>query len=399
MSRNWLGPCSRPILSGDPEEPLDRVVLDRAGLLRRLLLFETVILDSYQLGEAPDLVATFGVEGLTTLLRSGCLKIRCEAFSFGVQRHEHQPLPPDTFDLVSVRVAQPKAYTSRCLQNVQDIRSLRMKEGIRLKREFVDVLLRSPPNAGVDAIKGAIGDAQRPEVLRLAIGGVLEARLGRKLSEDDLVCGAESVGDRIVRIDSNLAKLAVGSERLVHEIHEGAVLALLRVNERIEQMQTFNALSGTLADDMALVEGKLTVLARELNPGAEESEFQRVVELHGFPSCEGEKIDAERLLKVRDSNECREFRDWLGTASRLSDEEVLDRTGGVKNQLSSIANTSPGKAIRFLATNGAGFIPGIGIVAGPVLSAIDTFLVDRFLSRSGPAAFVSSKYPSLFRKK
>jgi hypothetical protein len=48
-------------------------------------------------------------------------------------------------------------------------------------------------------------------------------------------------------------------------------------------------------------------------------------------------------------------------------------------------------------TSGAGAIPVVGIAAGPVLTAGDSFLLARIIGKPGPAMFLSKNYRSIFR--
>src|SRR4051812_32964926 len=62
----------------------DEVVGATLGaIVRRLLLFEEVILDTYAMRELPFLIDALGVDGLLALLESGALSIRADALTFG----------------------------------------------------------------------------------------------------------------------------------------------------------------------------------------------------------------------------------------------------------------------------------------------------------------------------
>jgi hypothetical protein len=102
------------------------------------------------------------------------------------------------------------------------------------------------------------------------------------------------------------------------------------------------------------------------------------------------------LLKVRESGECREFREWLSTLEDVSDEEIRQMVASIKSKMASLAGSARGKLIRLAATTGIGLIPVIGQITGAAASAIDSFLVDRVLPRSGIVAFLTEQYPSLF---
>lgn len=99
---------------------------------------------------------------------------------------------------------------------------------------------------------------------------------------------------------------------------------------------------------------------------------------------------------MRESAECREFREWLVSLDEVSDAQIKEMADSVKNRIASIVGSTGGRVMRFVATTGIGLIPPIGPIAGVVAGAVDAFLVDRVLSKSGVVAFLSETYPSLF---
>jgi hypothetical protein len=101
----------------------------------------------------------------------------------------------------------------------------------------------------------------------------------------------------------------------------------------------------------------------------------------------------ERLLKVRESSEAREFRDWVGGIGTATDAEITERVAGLRNLAGLKAGGPVGKTMRFLITTVAGVYPPLGVP----LTAFDQFILDKLLPRSGIAAFVNDLYPSIFR--
>ena len=64
--------------------------------------------------------------------------------------------------------------------------------------------------------------------------------------------------------------------------------------------------------------------------------------------------------------------------------------------MASMAASPGGKLVRLAATTGIGLIPVVGPIAGAAAGAIDSFLVEKVLPRSGIVAFLTETYPSLF---
>lgn len=142
---------------------------------------------------------------------------------------------------------------------------------------------------------------------------------------------------------------------------------------------------------------KFAGLIAPLNPQTVEKQFERVIELTDVPDFKpGQKVNIELLLRVRDSAECREFREWLPTLEDRTDAEIRDAVSAIRAKMALLASSAGGKLVRLAATTGIGLIPIVGPIAGAAAGAIDSFLIEKLLPRSGIVAFLSETYPSLF---
>ena len=76
-------------------------------------------------------------------------------------------------------------------------------------------------------------------------------------------------------------------------------------------MMSYNALSGFNETDVPLLQGKLSFVAKLASSTNQEEQFGHILDLRGLPKpVFGQtRIDATQLLKVRESDECRAFRD------------------------------------------------------------------------------------------
>lgn len=390
-----MGPCGMPTDDGT-DSPT--VGVDIGAFVRRVLMFETYVVESYRFLEAPALAQAFGIAGLQTLIESGCIKFKCEMSAVGSHKPGGRPTATGTVNLVSVESANPKAYTSRCLENVQNVPRSTMKEGIRLKRAFVDALVRPPPGGGERVIASTMKDVADRDLLTLALVHAAAHRASVKIPESSVECSAEILNSSTVKVQSNIDRF-IADETTRHTVIEAAVLAIARINQQLEKMHAFTALTGSADADLQLMTRKLTTLARELDSKQTERQFERVLEIRGFPSLNPDvKVDAKRLLAVRGSPECIAFRQWLLKTEDLSDADIAEVVGDLRSQLGEAVDTVPGKAMRLLLTTVAGNLPMVGPVIGPALSVLDTFVLGSILSKSGPAVFISSKYPSIFRR-
>jgi hypothetical protein len=116
----------------------------------------------------------------------------------------------------------------------------------------------------------------------------------------------------------------------------------------------------------------------------------RLIELNGMPHPGGylvKHIDkCGEFLDLIFSKNANEFRSWYHSHADKPDEvekayiQLLSERG--------FTERGPARVIRYLISTGGGLLPGIGLVAGPVLSALDMFFLDRVLSPKRPKLFI-----------
>jgi hypothetical protein len=166
------------------------------------------------------------------------------------------------------------------------------------------------------------------------------------------------------------------------------------VDQRLGEMKAHCALSGFVSEEVSLFRSKLDSITGAVGSHSQEGRFQRVITLAGLPDIPADsKIDVEKLLKIRHEPEAVEFRGWLTGIDSLSDAELRKRVASLNAKLGLAAQTGTGKVLRFLVTT----VTGIAApVVGVALGALDQFAWDKFARRSGVAAFVNEKYPSIF---
>ena len=129
--------------------------------------------------------------------------------------------------------------------------------------------------------------------------------------------------------------------------------------------------------------------------------FTRVADVLQLPAITSDidtiRTDARKLLDVRDSDECRQYRHWLFEADDVSDAQIQKRFAGVRPKLGAIVHSSTGRVIRWAIGNGLGFVRIVGPASGEAVSAVDTFLLERVLPSRGALTFPGEKYESIFK--
>jgi len=375
--------------------------IDIGTLVRRLILFDTVIVKSFRLREIPTLVRTFGKNGFLELLSSGALRLSCEFTCVITDIHQNgvRTVPPEHFTFGIADIADREGTLRKELGALQDISGLKNKEREEIEIAVRASLLRPPQNFGQTLLQQIDADlrSNSPALKVGVVDQLKKAATDSNFDASQVEIAVEEPQSRIFRIRNSIAKDFKLTPETTQTLLGRSVTALTNLTQRLAEMQAYSAITGFLDTEAPLLFGKLSGIVSVLNPSVSEGQFKRVIEVAGVPDFKpGQRVDVSKLMAVRESTECRDFRGWLSAADSLSDEEILDATAGVKNRLAQLAGSSDGKALRFAVTTGLGLIPGAGLAVGAAAGLIDSFLVDRVLPRSGIVAFLAEKYPSLF---
>lgn len=385
-----------------------QVELDLEAFAYRLLLFDHYIFSSIRLLEIPQLVSAFSFDGLIHILESGAISIDCfpvQTASLGPSLFidntpQERIRPPFHYSLGTLTQANQLNYTNLCLQNVEKILSLTNRQPARIRKAIYTCLTNSDDHVGEMALRSTGEEIPKdPELLAFTCSIAAKKKLGLELDPAAIHLKPTRLTEYDYMVENNLEGTFQLSQLDAHTIIEGGILAISQRNDRIELMNRYNAVSGFSDDDLPVFGQKLAFVEASLSPKVKEERLRRVIELRGLPRIANQNqiaINAKRLLQIRDSPECVEFRNWLANADEASDEEIEGFSRSISTRIGTFIRSSTGRTLRFLCTTGAGIIPMGGAIAGPVISAIDQFLLEKVFPYSGPVAFIDSMYPSIF---
>lgn len=385
-------------------EPEMAVQVDAGALVRRLLLFDHVVLESARLKEIPALVALFGAQGLLDLLDSGVLEIVCDALTIGeigrvagleITDHRGGPLPIGAYRLSAISAADREQYLHGVLQEVHSSQ-IRFREVKRLKKELAGRLLRYPRIAAEAAVEATHTElTTNPAV----IGEAIRLATVKKTRRDP---GALALDIEPLALEGDFRITAPIAQRIgvdagaEDQIVRLGLLAAAGLNQRILLMEHFAAVTGFQDAELPVFANKLSFLAGAMDPSAQEQRFDRVLSIGGLPDLRhpAPGIDAGRLLELRGRAEWREFRRWLRTVDSETDDQIADRFASLRAQAAELMQSPGGRVVRFVVNGAIGLT---GFLPGAAASAVDGFLVDRILGRPGPTAFLGRWYPTIFR--
>ncbi|HDL07284.1 MAG TPA: hypothetical protein ENG35_00910 [Desulfobacteraceae bacterium] len=410
IRRRYVGSCYE--IDAESKKPQ----FDITSIILRMILFDTFILQSNNLDEFEILVNSFGYGGVKEILSSGALRIHSEAHAVGQtgqtglgfrgKKKDGTPkdlLPLNSFSFDVIMHADSKKIMHRNMQKIHNISNIQHKEAIKLKRLIADNLVFYPKESTIYILNQMLNDLKNntPNIKKAIISSAKKQLNISSLPSEKLSYEIEVDDENDVHVNSNLSQMLGIDGNDAHKILEKALLAIGGLNKRIETMRSFSAVTGFRENELSIFEDKLEFLSASISPDDKEKHLSNVLSWPIFPELStaiaDKKLNIDTLLKVRESPECQEFRSWLWDCDSLETEELKDRINSISAKLSLKLSGKTSKAIRWLSTTGAGFLPVVGVVAGPVLGFLDTFLLEKMLPKSGVLTFLGKQYPTIFK--
>jgi hypothetical protein len=373
------------------------VGIDAGTIVRHLLLFDSVVLQTVGLRELPYLFRVFGKTGFRDLLESGVLKLTFEFthIATDVALNGVRRLPPLHFSFGTVDIADREQSLGSSLRSLQGVTGLKNPDRAMAEGLIRKALLRPAPSYGSD-LQGQIEDDLRTNspALKAAVHKELDD-LG--LTNQPFDFSVRELKPREFRFESDLRGLGL-SDGEEHDLFNRSVTAVVNLNQRLMDMSSYSGLSGFADSEAPLLFGKMAGILAPLNPKPLEDQFRRVINIAGLPDPPRVgRVDVGKLLELRGSRECKEFREWLSTASTLSDAEIHEMQASIRGKIGTFFHTGGGKSLRFVVTNLSGLVPGAGVALGPAIGAADAFLIDKIFPNPGVFTFLADGYPSLFK--
>lgn len=369
--------------------------VDLGTFVTRILLSETYVLQSAQANDLELLTHAFDQSGILTLFQADALDIYYDTFTIGQTgqaraalnfRDNNKRLPLCSYSFSEVRAADQEQRFEAAYRGLDP----KLQETIKANR------IVTPPDFKVNVFGGFYRDIRsNPVVLEAAVRHDLKTR---GIKAKNLKLSVEETDPEDFRVENNLASEYGISEQMAHQVIERSILAVAGLSALFVQMKICDALSGITEKDLPVLQAKFGAAVNLVQTGTGEKQFERVAKLAGLegPVFGRTKVDAEKLLKIRESDDCRAFRDWLADTNSLSDKEITDRVRGLNAQIRHAINSTPGKTLRFLVNAGLSLVPHAIVSLGE--GAVDTFILERLAPRDAVVAFLSDLYPSVFKK-
>jgi hypothetical protein len=368
--------------------------IDSELLLSRLLFFDEVVVDSTNLGELPYLVKMFGVEGLEELLKRDALKLVTQKSMVitDVKIDGIRQIPLLQFDQGTATVEDNDNNLDRKFRSLLKVSGLSNAGRENLAEMVRSKLVKLSPTYGEELLK----QVRKDLTLNLEFTKTILCHRNPNVSLKDLKFKVHDLGGR-QEFETNLQPMLGLDIDQEHALLEEVIKGISNLDQRIAEMAEYNAISHFEDSEAPLLFGKIHSLVAQLNPKHDEQAFLRVIEIAQMPKLIGScRISVEKLLAIRATDECREFRNWLSTTDGIDDMELRRLLRGFRAKAASFISSTPGRALRFGVNAGLGLIPGYGTIAALGEGIVDTFLLEKMLPSAGVLTFLNHTMPSIF---
>ena len=373
--------------------------INQSQLLSRLLLFDEVIIRSVMMGELPFLIKMFRVDGLEELLSQGVVKLSSDTVNVitDIHRNGRRELPLFQFTQGIVDIADRNKYVKDGLNSLLQVTGLTNARREAFAEFIQTRVLRPGPSYGADLLEQVRQDLRKNTKL---VEAVLVQRFPERVSNlPGFKITLEEISPGVQRFNTNLRELLGTSSEEEHVMLSESVSAISTLNQKLADMTEYQAISTLEESDVPLLFGKIAGIMAPYNPRLEESSFLRVLEIAGIPHLlDSGRIDVQKLLEIRSSGECREFRAWLTSADQIDDAKLKSLLTGFRARAGSLIASPAGKLVRFAVNVGLGLIPGYGSATALAEGVVDNFLLDKMLPSPGVLSFLSKSVPSIISR-
>ena len=275
-----------------------------------------------------------------------------------------------------------------------------MKQERKLVREIASHLIE--PVAAVPVLTGKQFHADliaNAPYVATSLSVAVKREFGQEAA-DAVTIRVAPIDEQDFTVQSNLQSLTRITELESHKLIERALLAVSGINQRLAEMQSYDALANFWYRDLPILDGKLRFLQNLVAPETLDQRLATVVNLPALPdlvqSMSTGQFNVERFLEIRLSDEAAAFR-ALASASGQFRHSAAARVVREPPRAHRPSHSKHDRA-GHPRCNHDGTWPRTGAnIAAAGLELVDAFLLERLFGHSSaPLAFLLGHYRSVF---
>jgi hypothetical protein len=387
---------------GDFQTPEGR--FDIAKFVEFAALFDELIVSSLNL--LPQIIRTFGIEGTLKLLNARSLTFlvgagaigRSDYIATGFLGDFARKLGPLSWhlEIIYEGAPPPSEMLQRSLKEIKNKLGL-FSGDVQKLFDSIQPRMLTPNWKSISAIEDFRHDLRvRPNLIRDFILDSMSLKLIKKISNKDIEFYIQETDKNIFTVHTNLDHFLNKNLHELHKLISPHISSFAGTNFSLGIMAEINALTSLSPDAAKITKKRTDLLGRLLRANDPRETFTRILEIADIPTLRpGTMVNAEKILELQNSKECKEFRIWLKNATDVEIGELGRLLNDWKYRLGSIVRSPTVSVLRWLITTGVSLIEPI---TGISLSAAEKFMVDRLLPDPGPLAFIKGPYKRLIKK-
>jgi hypothetical protein len=371
-------------------------------LVTALLLYPSIIVDSAGLSEISSFLTYFGQNDTLELLESGALKFDSHVNQIGSADFSAQSRQgTHLYRLVNITGANRGLAINRWMTEVEKHPSLSSAKGrslVAMRRAVHGALLEPSLERGNTALQDTIDLlTQNSQFVKESVVASALSIKGLRLNESDLEIEIIKSGE-ILEVKTNLFRQVGVDAASEYRIIQDAFLGAAGVNHRIEVMGEFNASAGFKPEEFPYLERRIKAFYATSLQHMQSTQFHRILEVADVPDVDAlvksGSVNIGKLLAMRESPEFSAFRNKLSSISSMSDEEVREFFDGFSQAVQRVYAGKIGKLLRFAIPTA---IDAVLPLVGTGVGALDSFIVEKFVSPDPAVVFLKQTFPSIFK--
>lgn len=417
IRKNLFLECSK-LKSPSTDGGLAEVDVDIALIIESLILFDKYIIKSIGLEESLHLINLLGFEQFCFLLSSKILKFNCDLITVSVSGNSY-----GYYSFVGFSIPHEHRI-NMYLPNIINQLGYTGSKKRKLESVLRDNLEIHPISSSLNLLNQFIKDLENNLLsLKKSFAVIIKKELGVDIHYSRIKPDIIQVGVEKFKISTNIKSLIGINGIKEAEIIKKATVALANRNSMLQDVAQFKAMVGFRDDELELVEDKLKLIAN--TPDIPQNAFRKIINISGMPdfnqSILNKEIDVEKLLKIRESKECQEFRAWLWDINDKPINEIEEEVNNYNSAVSKYFNSTRFRALKYfgnsvvggtigsslgtaIETLISGGVPILGPIAGAATGAVSSKAVESFtdyfqkkvLPENGPLFFINNQLPSIF---
>jgi len=303
-------------------------------------------------------------------------------------------LPYMHFDPVVTNIADRDEYIRQCLPNLMS-GNVPRRSLDRLKNAVIDNLSDIPNIEGEAYVWMREALSSQNGVATQVLANILKQKHGLNLIPSNFQYSITNSGQSGYAATSNFKEIFQLSESEEHKVFEATVLGVGGFYQRLGMMKGYEAIAWFSDADSQVLDAEMKIAADLVNSRNEEARMLRILELRELPALGPDSlVSADALMNLRNSTECRQFREWLKTSDNKSDDEIREELRSFRVAFSNFLNATSTRVARFVLNNAvSAHAPGGGIV----LDGAQQFVLDKIFPANGPVSFINNKLPPLWK--